>query len=63
MRRPDAFASMAQEGVDGLMVLATTFAFSRRTVLADLAIKHRLPSVFGNAENVRAGGVRQTQRI
>ena len=45
------------------MVLATTFAFSRRTVLADLAIKHRLPSVFGNAENVRAGGVRQTQRI
>jgi len=53
----DAFASMAQEGVDGLMVLASTFTFSRRTLLADLAIKHRLPSVFGNADNVRAGGL------
>jgi len=53
----DAFASMAQEGVDGLMVLTSTFTFSRRTLLADLAIKHRLPSVFGNADNVRAGGL------
>ena len=39
------------------MVLASTFTFSRRTLLADLAIKHRLPSVFGNADNVRAGGL------
>ena len=56
MRRPDAFASMAQEGMDGLMVLASTFTFSRRTLLADLEIRHRLPTVFGNADNVQVPG-------
>jgi putative ABC transport system substrate-binding protein len=52
-----AFARMAQDRVDGFIVLASTLTFSRRTPLADLALKHRLPSVFGAKENVRAGGL------
>jgi len=53
----DAFAKMAQDGIDGFMVLATPLTFSRRTLLADLAITHRLPSVFGTKDNVLAGGL------
>src|SRR5829696_5725850 len=52
-----AFAKMAQDGVDGFMVLATPLTFSRRALLADLAIKHRLPSVFGTKDNVLSGGL------
>jgi ABC-type uncharacterized transport system substrate-binding protein len=53
----DAFAKMTQDGVDGFMVLATPLTYSRRALLADLAVKHRLPSVFGAKENVVAGGL------
>ena len=52
-----AFAKMTQDGVDGFMVLATPLTYSRRALLADLAVKHRLPSVFGSKENVVAGGL------
>jgi putative tryptophan/tyrosine transport system substrate-binding protein len=54
---PDAFAKMAQDGVDGFIVIASSLTFSRRVVIADLAIKHRLPSVFGAKDNVVAGGL------
>ena len=47
MRRPDAFAEHGAGRRGRFMVLATTFAFSRRTVLADLAIKHRLRACLG----------------
>ena len=53
----DAFAKMVQDGVDGVIVLASTLTLSRRALLADLALKHRLPSVFGAKDNVRAGGL------
>jgi putative ABC transport system substrate-binding protein len=53
----DEFAKMAQDGVDGLLVISSSFTFSRRALLADLAIKHRLPSVFGTKDNVFAGGL------
>ena len=48
---------LAQAGVDGLVVLHTLFILSRRELLAHLGIEHRLPSVFGTKENVRAGGL------
>jgi putative tryptophan/tyrosine transport system substrate-binding protein len=51
-----AFADMVQDRVDGFLMLVSTFAFSRRALLADLAIQHRLPSVFGTKDNVVAGG-------
>jgi putative tryptophan/tyrosine transport system substrate-binding protein len=53
----DEFAKMAQDGVDGLLVISSSFTFSMRALLADLAIKHRLPSVFGTKDNVFAGGL------
>jgi len=52
-----AFANMVQGGVDGFMALATPLTFSRRALLAELALKHRLASVFGTKDNVRAGGL------
>jgi putative tryptophan/tyrosine transport system substrate-binding protein len=53
----DAIPSMAQDGVDGLMVFATPLMVSTRARIAELAIRHRLPSVFGAKDNVLAGGL------
>ena len=52
-----AFATMAPERVDGFFVASSTFTTSQRTPLAELALKYRLPSMFGNRENVEAGGL------
>jgi putative ABC transport system substrate-binding protein len=51
------FAKMTQEGVDGCMVLSSPLMISRRELLAELALRHRLPSMFGAKENVLAGGL------
>jgi putative tryptophan/tyrosine transport system substrate-binding protein len=53
----DAFANMAEDRVDGFIVIASSFTLSRRALIADLAIKHRLPSVFGAKDHVVAGGL------
>ena len=53
----DAIPSMARDGVDGLMVFATPLMVSTRARIAELAIRHRLPSVFGAKDNVLAGGL------
>ena len=52
-----AFATMARERVRGLLVVASTLTRSQRTLLAELALKHRLPGMFGSKENVEAGGL------
>jgi putative tryptophan/tyrosine transport system substrate-binding protein len=52
-----AFATMVQQRVEGFLVIASSLTFSARALLAALALKHRLPSVFGNRENVEAGGL------
>jgi putative ABC transport system substrate-binding protein len=52
-----AFRSMAEHHADAVLVAASTFARVQRTHLAELALKHRLPSVFGARENVEAGGL------
>src|SRR5215204_7369575 len=51
------FTKMTQEGVDGCMVLSSPLMISRRELLAELALRHRLPSMFGTKENVLAGGL------
>ena len=51
------FAKMTQEGVDGCMVLSSPLMISRRELLAELALRHRLPSMFGAKDNVLAGGL------
>ncbi len=52
-----AFATMTHERVGGKFVLGSAFTASNRARLADLALKHRLPSMFGVRENVEAGGL------
>src|SRR5271169_2015402 len=52
-----AFATMAAERVDGFLVPGSPLANAQRAPLADLALKHRLPGIFANKANVRAGGL------
>jgi putative tryptophan/tyrosine transport system substrate-binding protein len=52
-----AFVTMTRERVDGFLVLASPLSFSQRAPLAELALKHRLPGVFGTKENVEVGGL------
>jgi putative ABC transport system substrate-binding protein len=42
-----AFAMAVQERVDGILVQPTSLSRSHRAPLAKLALKHRLPSMFG----------------
>jgi putative tryptophan/tyrosine transport system substrate-binding protein len=47
-----AFAVMARERVEALMVIASPLFITHREGLAELAREHRLPSMFGAKENV-----------
>jgi putative ABC transport system substrate-binding protein len=52
-----AFASMARENVGGVLIMPAPVTVSFRARLAQLALKRRLPTIFGNKENVVAGGL------
>ena len=52
-----AFAAMAKERVDALLVVADGMFIFHRARLADLAAKNRVPSMHGVRENVEAGGL------
>jgi putative ABC transport system substrate-binding protein len=51
-----AFAAMSRERVDGLILLPSAMFSSERRRIADLAAKHRLPTMFFFREFVEAGG-------
>ena len=53
-----AFESMTRAHVAAFLVLASPAAYSKRGArLAELALKYRLPGMFGFEENVQAGGL------
>jgi putative ABC transport system substrate-binding protein len=52
-----ALASMARENVGGVFVMPAPVTISQRARLAELALKHRLATIFGAMENVVAGGL------
>jgi putative ABC transport system substrate-binding protein len=52
-----AFATMAREKAEALIVGTATFSPLQQRQIAELALKHRLPSVFGSREYVEAGGL------
>ena len=52
-----AFAAMAKERAGALLVAADSLFNLHRTRLADLAMRRRLPTMFGIRENVEAGGL------
>jgi putative ABC transport system substrate-binding protein len=60
-RGPDdfdgAFAAMANQRVEALLVVADSMLALHRVRLADLAAKNRLPSMYGLREEVEAGGL------
>ena len=53
----DAFSTMTRERVQGVIVIQTPLMFAERKKIAELAISHRLPSMFGAAEYVTDGGL------
>jgi putative ABC transport system substrate-binding protein len=53
----EAFAMALRERVDGIFVQPTSLSRSYRVPMAELALKHRLPSMFGGREYVEAGGL------
>src|SRR6266700_5523782 len=52
-----AFAAMAKERVEALLVLSDSIFNSHRTRLADLAARSRLAAAYGVRESVEAGGL------
>jgi putative ABC transport system substrate-binding protein len=52
-----AFAAMAGEGAQGVVVLATPLFYNERRRWAELALRHRLPSIYLNREAPEAGGL------
>lgn len=52
-----AFAAAASERAGGILVLSTPLFIGRAQRMADLALTHRLPTMFGSREHVDAGGL------
>ena len=52
-----AFSVMQRERVGGFLVPTSPLTNSQPAPLAELAVKHRLPGMFGNRANVLAGGL------
>jgi putative tryptophan/tyrosine transport system substrate-binding protein len=52
-----AFATMKHEQADGFVVPPSPLTNSQVASLAELKLQHRLPGMFGNKDNVRAGGL------
>jgi len=51
------FAAIVEWQARGLLLLEDTLFTTHRAQIADLALRHRLPAVFGNASYVVAGGL------
>jgi putative tryptophan/tyrosine transport system substrate-binding protein len=52
-----AFAAMARERADALLINGTSTFLAHRVRLAELAVKNRLPTMYSFRESVEAGGL------
>ncbi len=52
-----AFSAIVQERAGGVLILSTPLFIGGGRQLAELAIKHKLPTMFGPRENAEAGGL------
>jgi len=52
-----AFSAMTRERAGALLVFGDALFFVQRAQLVELAVKHRLPTMYNRAEYVRAGGL------
>ena len=57
MEFDSAFSAMGQAGAGAVLVLSTPLFIGSARRLAELALTHRLPSMFGPREHVEAGGL------
>jgi putative ABC transport system substrate-binding protein len=53
----NAFSSIVQERAKAVLVLSTPLFMGGAKKLADLALTHKLPTMFGPREHVEAGGL------
>lgn len=54
---PDVFATMTRERIDAMVVVNGPEAFAERKRITELALKHRLPAIYGSVEYATAGGL------
>src|SRR5262245_11188853 len=54
---PDAFAAIAKEGADGLLVAPHPLFFFNRVLIAEAAAKSHLPAIYAYSEAATAGGL------
>jgi len=54
---PDVFSAMTRERVDALVVVNNPFIYGERKGIFELALKHKIPTMYGAAEYVEAGGL------
>ena len=53
----DAFAAMTRARIEALVVVASPLIYEGRTKIVELALKQKLPAIYGAAEYVQAGGL------
>ena len=51
------FRAMTQARVDALLVMSDAMFLAHRAQLADLSVRHRLPTMYGLDEHTKAGGL------
>ena len=52
-----AFEAASRERADGLLTLEDPFTVAHRTRIVDLALKHRLPAIYGEQVFIQTGGL------
>ena len=52
-----SFGAMARDRAQAVLILGDTFFLQQARQIAELALKHRLPSIFLNLEHVEGGGL------
>lgn len=57
----EAFAAMARDGIDGLVVLADNNTYTNRVQLNELCLQRRMPSVWGGRDFLTGGGLASYQ--
>jgi putative ABC transport system substrate-binding protein len=53
----DVFSAMTRERIEALIVTNSAFIYAERRKIVELALKHKLPAIYGAAEYVDAGGL------
>ncbi len=53
----DVFSTMTRERIDALIVVNSPFIYTERRRIVELALKHKMPAMYGGAEYVEAGGL------